>query len=178
MSLTTTARLRLREFSLEDAAFVLRLLNEPSFIANIADRGVRSIADAERYLAEGPMTSYARNGFGLWMVELCEGGEPAGMCGLIRRDGLEDVDIGYAFLPEHWGAGYASEAAQAALSLAAERFGLRRVVAIVSPGNDPSVRVLERLGFADEGIVRLKDDGEPLRFFGIGLGHAPDIPSL
>ena len=166
----TTERLRLREFVFEDAAFVLRLLNEPSFIANIADRGVRSLADAERYLAEGPMTSYARNGFGLWLVELLDSGEPAGMCGLIRREGLEDADIGYAFLPEHWGAGYAREACALTLALGRERFGLDRVVAIVSPGNARSVRVLEHLGFADEGIIRLKDDGEPLRFFGMGLG--------
>jgi RimJ/RimL family protein N-acetyltransferase len=116
------------------------------------------------------MTSYARNGFGLWLVELLDSGEPAGMCGLIRREGLEDADIGYAFLPEHWGVGYAQEACTAALTLGREHFGLSRVVAIVSPWNTRSVRVLEHLGFADEGIIRLKDDGEPLRFFGMGLG--------
>lgn len=169
MDPVTTPRLRLREFTLDDAGFVLRLLNEPSFIANIADRGVRSIADAERYLAEGPMSSYARHGFGLWMVELQDTDTPAGMCGLIRREGLADADIGYAFVPEHWGAGLAGEAAAATLALARERFSLRRVVAIVSPGNARSVRVLERLGFADEGVVRLKEDGEPLRFFGVAL---------
>lgn len=169
MDPVTTARLRLREFTMDDAGFVLRLLNEPSFIANIADRGVRSIPDAERYLAEGPMASYARHGFGLWMVEVLEGDTPAGMCGLIRRDGLADADIGYAFVPEHWGAGLAGEAATATLALARERFGLGRVVAIVSAGNDRSVKVLERLGFADEGVVRLKEDGEPLRFFGVAL---------
>jgi len=169
MDPVTTPRLRLREFTLDDAGFVLRLLNEPSFIANIADRGVRSIEDAERYLAEGPMSSYARHGFGLWMVELQGTDTPAGMCGLIRREGLADADIGYAFVPEHWGAGLAGEAAAATLALARERFGLARVVAIVSPGNARSVRVLERLGFADEGVVRLKEDGEPLWFFGVSL---------
>ena len=170
MTPLTTARLRLREFTLDDAAFVLRLLNEPSFIANIADRGVRTIADAERYLADGPMTSYARHGFGLWMVEALGSGIPVGMCGLIRREGLEDADIGYAFVPEFWGAGFATEAGAATLSLARESFGLERVVAIVSPGNARSVRVLERLGFADEGMVKLKEDSEPLRFFGVALG--------
>ena len=170
MDPVTTARLRLREFTLDDATFVLRLLNEPSFITNIADRGVRTIADAERYLADGPMTSYARHGFGLWMVERLANESPAGMCGLIRREGLEDADIGYAFVPEFWGEGFAAEAGAATLALAREYFGLDRVVAIVNPGNARSVRVLERLGFADEGWVRLKEDGEPLRFFGIGLG--------
>ena len=170
MDPVTTPRLRLREFTLDDAGFVLRLLNEPSFIANIADRGVRSIPDAERYLADGPMASYARHGFGLWMVELLDTDTPAGMCGLIRREGLADADIGYAFVPEHWGAGFAREAAAATLALARQRFGLERVVAIVSPGNARSVRVLEHLGFADEGMIRLKDDGEPLRFFGVSPG--------
>ena len=102
--------------------------------------------------------------------ESLDSGEPAGMCGLLRREGLEDADIGYALLPEHWGAGYAREACALTLALGRERFGLDRVVAIVSPGNARSVRVLEHLGFADEGIIRLKDDGEPLQFFGMGLG--------
>ena len=170
MILATTARLRLREFRMDDAAFVLRLLNDPDFIAHIADRGVRNIADAERYLAEGPMMSYARNGFGLWLIEHVAQDAPAGMCGLIRRDGLADVDLGYALMPGFRGAGHAREAAAACLALARNRFGLPRVVAIVSPGNARSVRVLEHLGFADEGIVRLKDDGEQLRLFGVSLG--------
>ena len=169
MTITTTARLRLREFTLDDAAFALRLLNEPSFIANIADRGVRSIADAERYLAEGPMASYARHGFGLWLVEIAETDTPAGMCGLIRRDGLEHPDIGYAFVPEHWGRGYAREAARATVALAAGRFGMQRLLAIVSQANEPSSRLLLELGFRDEGLIRLRDDAEPLRLFGRDL---------
>ena len=135
MHIATTGRLCLREFTLDDAPFVLRLLNEPGFIANIADRGVRSIADAERYLADGPMTSYARHGFGLWMVELLEGDVPVGMCGLIRREGLADVDIGYALLAAFEGSGYAREAGAATVGLARERFALQRVVAIVSRGH-------------------------------------------
>lgn len=168
MTIATTARLRLREFCLEDAAFVLRLLNDPEFIAGIADRGVRDLAAAERYLAQGPMRSYAVHGFGLWLIEQRPGGEAAGMCGLIRRAGLEDVDLGYALLPAFRGRGLAREAAAAVLSLARERFGLQRVVAIVSPGNARSVRVLQDLGFVEEGVVRLETDGEPLLLFSSG----------
>lgn len=166
-TLTETGRLRLREFDFEDAAFVLALLNDPDFITHIADRGVRSAGDAERYLADGPMTSYARHGFGLWLVEERSSGQPAGMCGLIRREGLSDPDIGYAFLPAFRGQGYAREAARATCALARERFGIARLLAIVSPGNAPSIRLLEDLGFSDEGTVRLQPEASALRLFAL-----------
>ena len=166
----TTERLRLREFSFEDAAFVLRLLNEPSFIANIADRGVRSIADAERYLAEGPMTSYARNGFGLWLVELVDSGEPAGMCGLIRREGLEDADIGYAFLPRYRGRGYAFEAAQGVVAHA-RALGIARLAAITTPGNAASIALLLRLGMRFEGTRTLAEGAPPLNLYRMALSE-------
>ena len=166
-TITTTGRLRLREFGFEDAAFVRELLNDPDFITHIADRGVRSTADAERYLAEGPMTSYARHGFGLWLVEALADGTPAGMCGLIRREGLSDPDIGYAFLPAFRGAGYAREAARATCSLARSRFGIERLLAIVNPGNAASIRLLQDLGFGDEGTVRLQPEASALRLFAL-----------
>ena len=168
-TITTTERLRLREFEFEDAAFVHDLLNDPDFIAHIADRGIRSTADAERYLADGPMTSYARHGFGLWLVETLDGGMPAGMCGLIRREGLSDPDIGYAFLPAFRGAGYAREAARATCALAGSRFGIERLLAIVNPGNASSIRLLQDLGFGDEGTVRLQPDASALRLLALAL---------
>ena len=135
-----TQRLILRRLDFDDAPFVLRLLNEPSFIENIGDKGVRSLEDARGYLREGPMAMYERYGFGLWHVARKADGLGLGMCGLLRRDILPDVDIGYAYLPEAWGQGYAFEAAQATLRHAAGKFGLRRLIGVVSVGNhsDPN----------------------------------------
>jgi RimJ/RimL family protein N-acetyltransferase len=162
-----TPRLRLRELTAEDAPFTLRLLNEPSFIANIADRGVRTLEDAVRYLDRGPIASYALHGFGMWLVEIADTGEAAGMCGLVRREGLADVDIGYAFVPEHWGRGLAREAARAVLAHARDALGLKRLVAIVNLGNARSARLLESLAFADRGTIEL--GGETLRLFALAL---------
>lgn len=150
-----TPRLLLREFTHADAAFVFRLVNEPSWLRFIGDRGVRSLPDAVRYLDDGPRASYARNGFGLWCVALRESGEPVGMCGLVRRAGLADPDVGFAFLPEAWGHGYARESAAAVLDHARRVLGISRVVAITNPDNEASIRVLERVGMAREATTRL-----------------------
>jgi RimJ/RimL family protein N-acetyltransferase len=160
-----TERLTLAPFTLDDDVFILRLLNEPSFIDNIADRGVRTLVDARAYLSNGPMASYAANGFGLWRASLRASGTPIGMCGLIRRAGLADVDLGYALLPEYTGQGYAIEAARASLEVGHATLGLARIIAIVSPGNERSVRVLEKLGFAREGTTRLPNDTLDLLLF-------------
>jgi RimJ/RimL family protein N-acetyltransferase len=145
-----TSRLVLRRLELDDAAFVVRLLNEPSFLENIGDRGVRDEQDAHRYLRDGPMAMYAKYGFGLWHASLKSDGTAIGMCGLLRRDTLPDADIGYAYFPAHWGKGYALEAAEGTLRHAADKFGLRRVIAVVSQGNAGSIRVLEKIGMQFE----------------------------
>jgi RimJ/RimL family protein N-acetyltransferase len=160
-----TERLGLRELAPDDAEFMLRLLNEPSFIQNIGDRGVRTLEDARAYILNGPVASYAKHGFGLWLIELKESGAHAGVCGLLKRDALEDVDLGYALVPEHWSRGYASEAASAVMTYAGERLGLRRVVAITDVGNQSSIRLLEKLGFRYEKMIRLPDDGAELKLF-------------
>ena len=113
-----TERLVLRHLTEDDAAFVLELLNERGFIDNIGDRNVRDLEGARRYVSEGPGASYRTNGYGLWLTVLRATGEPVGICGLVKRDGLEDADIGYAFLERYWGQGYAREAAQASLDWA------------------------------------------------------------
>ena len=163
-----TERLLLRQFALDDAEYIIRQLNEPSFIQNIGDRGVRSLADAENYLKNGPLTSYSKNGFGLMAVTLKETGEIIGMCGLIKRDGLDDVDIGFAFLPEFWLKGYAIESAGAVMENGKE-IGLGRVVAIVDPRNEPSIRVLEKLGMKFEKMVRLSQDDIDLKLYVIDI---------
>ena len=169
MILIQTDRLSLRQFDLNDAEFILALLNEPSFIQNIGDRNVRTRTDAEKYLENGPMTSYAKNGFGLLAVTLTETRETISMCGLIKRDALEDVDIGYAFLPKFWSQGYAIESAQGVMKFAKEVLGLKRIVAIVDPANAGSVRVLEKLGLTFEKIMRLSEDDIELKLFAVNL---------
>jgi ribosomal-protein-alanine N-acetyltransferase len=164
-----TERLLLRQLSTEDAGFILQLLNEPSFIRNIGDRGVRTIESANSYILNGPVASYAKNGFGLYLVKLKETDESIGMCGLIRRDMLEDVDIGYAFLPKFWSKGYAIESAQAVKEYAKNTIGLNRIVAIVDPENEGSIRVLEKIGLQFEKMIRLSADDIELKLFGASL---------
>jgi len=160
-----TDRLQLRMLSLDDAEFILRLLNEPSFIQNIGDRGVRNIDDARAYILKGPIASYEKFGFGLWMVETRLESTPIGICGLLKRDVLEDVDIGYALIPEFWSQGYALESASAVMSHAGERLGLKRVVAVVNSENQSSIRLLEKMGFKYERMVRLSEDAAEINLF-------------
>lgn len=163
MKILETERLVLRQFSLDDAEFILELLNEPSFIQNIGDRGVRTLDDARAYILRVPVKSYEQHGFGLYLVILKESSESIGMCGLIKRDTLEDVDIGYAFLPKFWSKGYAIESALAVKAYARDVIGLKRLVAITDPENQASIRVLEKIGLRFEKMVRLSDDDIELK---------------
>lgn len=165
-----TERLLLRPLGMQDADFILELLNDPSFIKNIGDRNVHSVEDAHGYILKGPVTSYEKNGFGLCLVTLKETGESIGMCGLIKRDALEDVDLGYAYLPRYWSKGYAVEAAAATLNFGWQVIGLKRIVAITDPANTPSNRVLEKLGFTFEKMVRIAADDIDLNLYAI---HKP-----
>ena len=160
-----TKRLRLRRLSVDDAQFILELLNQPSFIQNIGDRGVRTIDDARSYISNGPVASYERHGFGLYLVELKQSGAAIGICGLLKRDTLEDIDIGYALLPEFWAKGYALESASAVVSDARKGLGLKRILAITNPDNESSIRLLEKIGFRFERMVRLSDDAAEVMLF-------------
>ncbi|MDT5158213.1 MAG: hypothetical protein QOH51_2570 [Acidobacteriota bacterium] len=160
MSVLETERLSLRELSASDAGFILELLNEPSFLRNIGDRGVRTIDDAVQYILSRFVDSYERLGFGLWLVELKESKVPIGICGLVKRDALNDVDIGYAFLPRFWSKGYACESASAVMSYGMNSLGLRRILAVTNQDNTDSIRVLEKLGLKFERMVSLSA-GEP-----------------
>jgi len=164
-----TERLQLRRLSVDDAEFILRLLNEPSFIQNIGDRGVRTIEDARAYIIKGPLASYDKFGFGLWLVELKESGLPIGISGLLKREVFEDVDIGYALLPEYWSRGYALESASAVMSYARDKLGSTRVLAVVNPDNQSSIRLLEKLGFQYDRMVRLSDDAPEIKLFACAL---------
>jgi [ribosomal protein S5]-alanine N-acetyltransferase len=167
-SVLETNRLVLRQFTTGDAHFVLRLLNEPSFVENIGDRGVRTLEQAERYLMDGPIESYRRHGHGLWLVALKETLQPIGMCGLLKREQLADVDLGYAFVPEFWSCGYAHESARAVLDRAASR-KMQRIVAIVSPGNVASISLLKKLSFAFERFTTLSPGAPEVSLYCLDL---------
>lgn len=166
MKVLDTERLALRWLTADDAPFILGLLNEPSFIENIGDRGVRTVEAARGYIEQGAMASYRDNGYGLYMVERREDGEPLGMCGLVKRPFLDDADIGFAFKPAYWSQGYALEAAQAVMDHARHVLGLARVIAIVSPGNEPSIRLLRKLGLEYQRMLELPTPGDVVAVYG------------
>jgi len=168
-SILTTTRLFLREFALSDAPFIRKLLNTPGWLQFIGDRGVATDGDAEQYLANGPMQSYATNGFGLWCVCRIDDGSAMGMCGLLKRETLEHVDLGFAMLPDVCGMGYARESATATLALAHERLGIVKVLAIASPTNTRSIHLLEKIGFQFDRLYR--QDEEALMLFAKVLDH-------
>ncbi len=165
MTLPETDRLRLRTISVNDADFILALLNEPAFIRNIGDRQVRTAGDACQYIQSRVIHSYETHGFGMYLVERKEDGLPLGICGLVRRETLEDVDIGFAFLERYWSQGYASESAAAVMAYARETLGIGRIVGIVDPANGGSMRVLEKLGLKAARLVRLSEDDIELKLF-------------
>jgi RimJ/RimL family protein N-acetyltransferase len=148
MHVLDTERLTLRWLEPGDAGFILELTNDPDWLRHIGDRGIRTLDEAGRYIADGPRAMCERLGFGLYCVELRGTVTAIGLCGLIKRDWLSEVDIGFAFLPRFRGNGYAFEAAAATLKLAQDLLGLRRIAAIVSPANADSIRLLEKLGLA------------------------------
>lgn len=160
-----TARLILRRFTPEDAGFMLGLLNEPSFIANIGDRGVRTIEQARQFLVQGHIASYERHGYGHYLVELQDGHVAIGSCGLIHREAIGEVDVGYALLPAWWSQGYAFEAASAVMEYGRDRLGLKRIVAVVAPGNTASIRVLQKLGLHYVGPVRMTPEAAAISLF-------------
>ena len=165
MTVLETERLFLRSLSIEDARFILTLLNEPSFLRYIGDKNVRDLNDARQYILNGPIASYKQNGFGLYLVELRESRTPIGMCGLLKREELADVDIGFAFLPDFWNQGFASEAAVAVLEYAQHTLKLKRIVAITNPDNDASIKLLQRMGFTFESVVKLSQDRAEVKLF-------------
>lgn len=165
MPVLETDRLILRRLVPADAPFVVELLNDPDWLRYIGDRGVRSVEQAADYIESGPARMYARYGFGLYLAQLRASGEAIGLCGLVKRDFLEDVDIGFAFLPRYRGEGYALEAAEGVLRYAATTLGLGRVVAIVTRDNERSARLLARLGLRFERMVAYPGEEEELRLF-------------
>ena len=167
MSVLSTPRLTLRELTPADAAFIHELVNEPAWLLHIGDRGVRNLADAEAYIRKGPMASYAQHGFGLWLVERQVDGVALGICGLLKRDTLPNVDIGFAYLGRFHGQGYGFEAATATLAYGRERLGLKRILAITAPGNLASISLLEKIGLRFERMQHHPAAGADAKVFAI-----------
>jgi RimJ/RimL family protein N-acetyltransferase len=165
-----TDRLIIRRMSIDDSRFMLGLLNEPSWLHFIGDRGVRTIGDAQSYILKGPVEMYARLGFGFCIVEMKIATCPIGICGLAKRDYLDDVDIGFALLPQYCGKGYAYESANAVLKYAKNELALKRVVATTRSGNHSSANLLRKLGLRFERIVKHPDGNRELELFAIDIG--------
>lgn len=149
MKILETPRLVMRRLVLEDAPFILELLNDPAWLHYIGDKHVHCLLDARNYISRGPLDMYARLGYGLYMVTL-KAGIRIGLCGLIKREALEDVDLGFALHERYRGRGYARESAAAVMEYAQKTLGLKRIVAITAPDNLRSIRLLEGLGFVYE----------------------------
>jgi RimJ/RimL family protein N-acetyltransferase len=177
MTVIDTERLLLRRLTEADAAFILALLTDADFLAQVGDRGVHNLEDARRYVREGPAASYARHGFGLNAIQLKRTSLPIGLCGLLRRDSHPDVEIGFALLPQARGQGLALEAAAATLSWGRNTLGLKRIVALTAPNNAGSIRILERIGLHFERMVQYSADGRDSRLFVLESSVLPGAPS-
>ncbi|HDR7895345.1 GNAT family N-acetyltransferase [Bacillus pacificus] len=164
MIVLETERLTLRWLDIKDAPFILELVNDPAWIQFIGNKGVRTLEDATNYIVNGPIDMYNKLGFGLYLVERKEDLTPLGMCGLIKRDSLEDVDIGFAFLEEFRSKGYGYESASAVIDYGVQNLGLKRIVAITTIDNIHSGKLLEKVGLKFEEII--SDSGEDLKLFG------------
>ncbi|TMU87522.1 GNAT family N-acetyltransferase [Bacillus sp. BHET2] len=168
MKVLETERLILRWVESSDAEFIMKLLNEPGWLKYIGDKGIRTLDDARSYIVNGPRAMCEREGFGLFLTERKDDQSPIGLCGLIKREGLEDVDIGFAFLADFQSQGYAYEAAAGTIEFA-KKIGLNRLVAITTKDNELSSKLLEKLDMNPEGYVTLPNDTEELKKYGLNL---------
>ncbi len=175
MNIGTTERLSISQLRLTDAPFIFELLNDPDWIRYIGDRNIKTLDNALDYISNGPMKSYLLNGFGLYRVAIQETGTPIGMCGLIKREEIADVDIGYAVLQQYRGKGYAFEAAAAMVEHAKNDWNLQRLVAITSPENNNSIQLLKKLGMKFEKKMRLTPGSEELNLFSMKLQADEDL---
>lgn len=160
-----SARIALRLARPADAAFLLRLVNQRSWLENIGDRGVRTLDDARRYIDQRLLAPARALGYGMYVAQRKADGVPLGLCGLVKRDELPEPDLGFALLDEHAGRGYAVEAAAAVMRHAREALGIGRVLAIATPANERSRRVLEKLGFRRQEAPHLTPAGERLDLY-------------
>jgi RimJ/RimL family protein N-acetyltransferase len=172
MKVMETDRLLLRWLNVDDAPFIIELLNDPSFIRFIGDKGVRTLDDARNYILNGPVASYEKFGFGLNAVELKEAKASIGICGILKRDTLPHPDIGFAFLPAYWNRGYAYESSVAVLEHARTNLGVDRVLAITTPDNEASAKLLGKLGLRFDRLIKLSPDADEVKLFTVEIEAA------
>jgi RimJ/RimL family protein N-acetyltransferase len=165
-----TPRLHLRRLTLDDADLMLAIWNDPAFVRNVGDRGIRTHEQACAALEDGPLKLYADYGYGPYVMVLRSEGSRIGICGLFRRDNLEHPDIGFAVLPDYCGQGFAGEAAMAVLEYARDELRLEQLAAIVSPGNAPSIGLIEKLGLSFAGMITMPDDDREICLYSGTLG--------
>lgn len=166
MRIAETSRLLITKITLRDAQFFLELVNSPHWLKYIGDRHLKTIKDTKTYLQNGTLKSYTNFGFGFYKLQLKENeNKTIGICGLIKREQLEDVDIGFALLPEYEGKGFGYEASLAVLKLAKEKFNLKKIIAVTLSTNTNSIKLLEKLGLSYEKKVIPFEDGEELLLF-------------
>lgn len=167
MTVVDTERLQLTRLSYDHCEFIFELVNEPSFKQFIGDKEVHSLEDARRYLREGPIGSYEQHGYGLFLVSVRESAMPVGICGLVKREEFDDPDLGFAFLKRFRRLGYASESARAVLEHGFDELGLRRIIAMADPDNEPSIRLLQTLGFVYARKVRMPEDDYDINLYAL-----------
>lgn len=160
-----TDRLQLCKITPNDVEFIFELLNTPTWLQYIGDKGIKTLADARDYIITGPMASYNKHDFGLWLVKLKQEQIPIGMCGLIKRDYLENVDIGFALLPQYTGKGYAYEAAKATLDYAQTNLALKKIVAFTNTDNEHSISLLKKIGLSFDKMITIPNDSKELMLF-------------
>jgi len=164
-----TSRLILRHIAIQDATFILALLNDSSFLQYVGDKQVRNIESAQNYILEGPVASYQTYGYGLYLVELIETREPIGICGVIKRDFLDHAELGFALMPGYRGNGYAFESALATVDFARDKLRLTQIIAITDPGNVNSIKLLEKLGMTFDKRLELPGADKQLNLYGCSL---------
>lgn len=167
MIVCETERLVLSRLNADDADFVLELVNEPDWLRYIGDKNVSSVEDARDYIRTGPGQMYIDFGFGLYRVQLKEDGESIGVCGLLKRSELKDVDLGFAFLSRYRGKGYAFEAASATVSMARDELDIKRLVAMTKPDNIRSIGLLQKLGYRFERLLRLSPNEDAVNLYAL-----------
>lgn len=164
-NILTTERLFLSEININDAAFIYQLMNDPDWLLNIGDRHIHKLEDAENFITNKFIKSYKENGYGLYIIRIIESETPIGICGLIKRDGLDHMDIGYALLPQFRGKGYAYEATRSMYNYGHDILKIDTIIAIVNPENKPSIALLEKLGMTYEKMIRLPGDSKEIKLF-------------
>ena len=165
MTIFHTARLALHEFTTVDAAFIIELLNSESYIKYIGRRNIHTPEEAKKYIADNFEKSYTEKGFGFYVMELISDKSPIGICGIVKRDWLDDVDLGFALLPEYEGKGYANEASQAMLDYSLTVLNIKKIAAITMKENRGSIKLLKKLGLKENGTVIHPDEKVKLMLF-------------